>query len=601
MTTILAPLIDGMQMPPDLSITDWAEANVVLPSELAAEPGPYRAGRTPYAREMMDVVLDPDIETIVYHTSAQIAKTTSMLNIVGYFIEHDPCPMLFVVPNLILDTFSKAKVGPYLNGTPVLAERCGLSGDARATQGTLYRKEFPGGFLNLAGASSAASLAMQSVRIVLADEVDRFPDRAGKEADPLGLATKRAQTFANRKIIASSTPTHKGHSKIDGIFALSDQRCFHVPLPCCGELQKLVWEQVKWRNGHPDTAEYLCPCCGTFLSDIQIKTAVLSPRARWIAENPNARRTAGFHLWQIYSPWSTLEEIVAGFEQAGTDDKKLELWTNTVLGESYDASENIRTTPEALFNARVRLKPNTIPKGACVVTAGVDVQKDRLEVLFTAWGPNKRGWLLQHVTIEGDPSADAVWGRLEAALLRRWVQEGFPHTSRPLEGVAIDSGYMSQRVYDFCAKQHRLGRPWYAVKGQPGEGRIAWEISKSRIAGLGQAKLHHVGVDGLKTEIAARLSSSDPGENDIYIAHRDEFTLERLEQLFAERVIVKINPRGFDVREWTLSPGKRNELWDLLVYADAVHRSLAIDHEGRIRSMAGSAVTSGTDIAKMFG
>jgi phage terminase large subunit GpA-like protein len=209
-------------------------------------------------------------------------------------------------------------------------------------------------------------------------------------------------------------------------------------------------------------------------------------------------------------------------------------------------------------------------------------------------------WLLKHEVIPGDTSADAVWDRLEQSLLVRWPQEGSPDIIRPLEGVAIDSGYLSQRVYDFCSKAFRMGRPWYAVKGQPGAGKIAWEVSKFRSKLLGGAKLHNIGVDALKTEIAARLSSDDPKENFIYVAKSDEFTLERIEQIFAEKVLLKINTRGFETREWVKIPGRRNELLDLMVYADAVHRSLAINHELRLASATERRVATGEQLAALF-
>jgi len=598
MSDVVKGFIAGLQLPPDLTVTEWAEANVILPPEVA-EPGPYRVTRTPYARGMMNAVHEADARVIVYMTSAQISKTQCMLNIVGYHIEHDPCAMIFVVPTSIADGFSKAKIGPFIEASPILAERTGWNG-TRAGKGTLYRKEFPGGFLNIAGASDPAALRMQSVRIFLGDEIDGWPVRAGKEGDPIGLAANRTETYANARMIVSSTPTHKGHSKVEWYFDRSDQRYFYIPMPCCGEMHKLVWRQVKWREGEPWTAEYLCEGCGTFNSDAMLKIAIRSPEARWIAERPEVRDIVGFRIWRIYSPWSSMEKIVADYEKSRHDDDKLERFTNTVLGETYDPAENIRTTPEAVFNSRVTIKPGMIPKGACVVTAGVDVQRDRLEVLFCAFGPGKKVWLLQHMNIEGDPSADMVWSRLEELLLRRWAHEGMPTLTRPVEGVAIDSGYLTQRVYDFAAKAHRIGRPWYAIKGQPGPGQIAWDVAKTRHALLGGAKLHHVGVDGLKTEIAARLSSTDPNENFIYVANRDEFTLERIEQLFAEKVALVINKRGFSTREWRLIPGRRNELWDMTIYAEAVHRSLGINHAARLAAMRAPTTDAIADITRLM-
>lgn len=597
--SLIAALIEGVRPPPSLTVSEWADAKVVLTSELAAEPGPFRTSRTPYAKEMMDVLTGP-ASLIAYRTSAQVGKTTSELCGIGYHIEHDPCPMLMVLPDKeVAETFAKGKLNPFIDGTPVLAERVGLAG-SRGLSSTLWRKEFPGGFLSIVGANVPAALAMQSVRIVWGDEVDRFRKSAGKEGDPLFLAYKRSQTFgARRKLVVSSTPTIRKSSRIDELFEQTDQRYFHVPLPCCGTLQKLEWSQVRWKKGRPETAEYECRHCGDRVSGGHIKRAVQDPGASWVALHPErSLDRIGFHIWQIYSPWSTLTEIVQGYEETiGRPDLE-KIWVNTVLGESYDATEEIKTTPEAVFNARREIKDGVIPKGACVVTAGVDVQGDRIEVLFCAFGPDKLMWMLKKQVIEGDTTADETWRRLEQVLMRRWPHETHPQITRPVEGVAIDSGYLTQRVYDFGARAFRLGRPWYPVKGMDGEGRIAWEVSQRRLKS--GAKLHLVGVDSLKTEVHARLGNEDAALNTIIIRKDDCFSLETIEQLFAEQVTMVINTKGFSKREWHKVPGRPNELLDMAVYAEAVHRSLNIDHKGRLDGMKRSAKLTMSGLASMF-
>lgn len=595
----------GMALASDYTVSEWADANVVLTSELAAEPGPYRVSRTPYAREMLDVLNDPNIEMVTYHTSSQVAKTTSQLICIGYFIEHDPCPMMMILPtNLVADTFSKSKLGPFINGVPSLVERVGLAGSrtkgaSKGASNTLFRKEFPGGFISLAGANVPSALAMQSIRIVLADEIDRFPVSAGKEGDPLLLGFKRAQTFSNRKLIVSSTPTVKGLSRIDDMFAASDQRYYHVKMPCCGKYHALKWENVRWKPGHPDTAEYVCmDGCGSFLSDAQIRLATMSPENRWIALRPEVKGHAGFHIWQIYSPWSNIREIVAGYEKTKPNAVQHEVWWNTTLGESWDQDSRALTTGEAIYAARVGFAANTLPDTCCSVVASVDVQGDRLEVLFVGYGPNGRSWLLAHQVINGDPTAGGVWTRLEEVLQRRFMQQSHPTIFRAAEGVAIDSGYLTQRVYEFCEKAHKLGRPWFAVKGQSGEGRVAWSQSKVKLAN--GAKLHNVGTDALKTEIYARLASEDPAENNITVRLDDSFDLPKCEQMVSERIRVIIDGRGMQRREWFKPAGVRNEMLDLMVYAEAICRHLDINYEARIAEMNVVEPASTAELATLF-
>ena len=597
MGAIAQGMKEGLALPPDLTVSEWAEENVVLTSELAAEPGPYRTGRTPYAREMQDVQLDPDIEIITYHTSAQVAKTTCELNGIGYHIAHDPCPMLMVLPNdKIAETFSKAKLAPFLVSAQCLRERVG---NGRATSGTMFRKEYPGGFLNIAGANTPAGLAMNSVRIVWADEIDRFPVSAGKEGDPLLLAFKRSQTFVNRKLVVSSTPTVKGMSRIDDFFAKSDQRYFYVRMPCCGCFSKLVWENVKWRPGEPWTAEYLCADgCGSLLSDAQVKLAIIDEKSHWRAEAPQNKGHAGFHLWQIYSPWSSLREIVQGYEETKSRADLHVGWVNTTLGESYDGDQSAEVSAEALHNGRIEFRNDQVPDGACVVCASVDVQKDWLELLVAAFGPNKSVWLMDHQRLFGDPSGNEVWKRLAEALLRRYPQASHPNVVRGIEGVAIDSGYLTQQVYDFCVSAHMAGRPWYAIKGQSGEGKAPWSLSKKKLRN--GAKLHNIGTDAIKEELYSRFASEDARENNIYIRKADCFDEGFCAQLIAERTRQIIDGRGFHHKEWYLPPGVRNEGLDLTVYVEAVHRHLNIDHNGRLQAMRMTQRPSLADIAAKF-
>lgn len=590
-------LMEGLRLPPDMTVCEWAEQNVILGNE-NAEPGPYRVYRTPYARGMMDVLLDPDVEIVAYHTSAQVAKTMSMLIGIGYHIHHDPCAMLMVLPdNGIAETFSKAKLTPYLNSTQVLRDRIGGLDGSRQNSSTMYRKEFPGGYLALVGAKTPAALAMQSVRIVWADEIDRFPMSAGREGDPLWLAFVRARTYVGRrKLVVSSTPTIKSQSNIDNYYEASDKRLFLVPLPCGCDMQHLEWGNVRWEPGRPESAEYACRYCGELHSDPALKLAIRDPRAKWVATAPFTG-TAGFHIWQIYSPWSSMQEIVSTYERSKDNPLTYEGWVNTVLGESWDQDENNRTSPDLLYEGRIEFPGDKIPRGAAVVCAGVDVQGDRLELLVAAFGPKHSVWLLNHQVFFGDVTGDDVWTRLEDALKRRYAHETHPLVSRPIEGVAIDSGAYTQRVYDFVVRAHRQSRPWFAVKGQPGEQRLTWEASKMRLKE--GTRLYNVGVDTMKTEIYARLASESASENRIYIRNAECFTKEFCEQLLAERVRIVPTQKGFLKREWhKIRP--RNEALDLLVYAEAVHRHLNIDHVGRLRRLSETRPPSTAGLAKLF-
>jgi phage terminase large subunit GpA-like protein len=254
----------------------------MLSPEASAEAGRWYTSRTPYLREIMDATNDPAIGTLVVESSSQVGKTETCLNIIGFHIHQEPAPMLLLEPTLeMAEAISKDRVAPMIRDTAVLTA---LIGDprARSSENTLLHKRFPGGHLTLSGANSAAGLSSRPIRILLCDEVDRYPASAGAEGDPVALAVKRTTTFWNRLLVFISSPTIEGLSRIDAAFEASDKRFFHVPCYRCGKKQKLEWEYVRWEEGRPRTAVYVCRYCGTAWNDQERYEAIHN--GEWVAE-----------------------------------------------------------------------------------------------------------------------------------------------------------------------------------------------------------------------------------------------------------------------------------------------------------------------------
>ena len=173
----------------------------------------------------MDACSDPTISEVVVMAGAQLGKTEAILNIIGYHIAHDPCPILVLQPTLeMAQAFSKDRIAAGLiRSTPCLKGKV-KDPRARDSGNTTLHKVFPGGAITMVGANSPSGLASRPIRLVLCDEVDRYPSSAGSEGDPIQLARKRSATFWNRKIVTVSTATSKGSSRIEDAFELSYQR-----------------------------------------------------------------------------------------------------------------------------------------------------------------------------------------------------------------------------------------------------------------------------------------------------------------------------------------------------------------------------------------
>lgn len=508
----------------------------------------------------MDAVADPAVREVIVQKSAQVGWTEILLNVIGYHVHQDPSPILLVQPTLeMAEAFSKDRLAPMVRDTPALR---GLIADPRARDSgnTLLHKVFPGGHVTMAGANSPAGLASRPIRLALFDEVDRFPVSAGAEGDPVSLGRKRTTTFWNRKTLMGSTPTVKGESRIESAFEGGDQRYYHVPCPHCGEFQRLVWANVRWDEGQPETAHYVCQHCGACLTDAD-KQSMLR-QGEWRASRPSMG-VASFHVSELYSPWVTWPEMARSFLEAKRLPETLQTFINVSLGETWeDRGETLEAT--GLLARREAYTANSLPPGVLLLTAGTDVQDDRLEVTVWGWGRDEEAWRVEHIVLRGDPGAQALWTEHDDILRRRWRTDDGRELL--IEANAIDSGgHHTQRVYEYAAKRKKF-RVW-AIKGIAGQGRLAWPKKAAR-AGKSSAQLFLVGVDTIKDVVYGRLkrvNAAGPG----YIhldASADETTAD---QIASETMVYRV-VQGRRVRMWKpKSVGGRNEQLDTLVYAYA--------------------------------
>ena len=201
--------------PPRITLSEWADTERRLSPESSPEPGRWVTARAEYQRGIMDAISDTGTTTVVVMTSSQVGKSEILLNLIGFHVDRDPAPMLMVQPSLdMAESFSKERLAPMIRDTPALSTKIAPV-RARDSGNTILHKLFPGGHLSLVGANAPAGLSSRPVRVVVADEVDRYEHSAGTEGDPVTLATKRTTNFWNRKIVLASTPSTKGTSRIE--------------------------------------------------------------------------------------------------------------------------------------------------------------------------------------------------------------------------------------------------------------------------------------------------------------------------------------------------------------------------------------------------
>ena len=568
---ILAP-------PPKLTVSEWADRYRVISREASPEPGRWRTSRTPYLRGIMDAFSEPGIETVLCFTSAQIGKTEVMLNVLGFYVDQDPSPTLVVYPDLsVARDWSATRLAPMFRDTPKLRGR--FRARSRSTTSTILHKVFPGGEVKIAGANAPASLATKPIRVLLCDEIDRYPPSAGAEGDPIALGRKRQANFWNRKIGLFTTPTNKGFSRGETAWEESDQREYHVPCPHCGVYQVLTWEAMRWEPGKPETAVMVCmkpDGCGAVIEEPS-KREMLE-RGRWVAAKPGAK-TAGFHIWSAYSPWVRWEELVREFLDAQGHPELLRVFVNTVLGELWEEAGE-RVDAHELFK-RLEYYGAPVPSDACVLTCGVDVQSDRLEVRVWGWGIGEESWLVDKQLIPGDPgdtSAKGPWPALDAYLFGSFEHED--GATLGLSATFIDTGYQAKIVYAFV--RDRIRRKIFASKGMSQAGRDL--IGPPTHSNSARVNLFPVGTDTAKDLFTSQLRiqgqgpgyvhlpatdpDEDPAKQAIYSTDREE-----LEQLTAEKKVTRYI-KGRRVSAWMDMRHGQNHGLDCRVLAMAAFAAL---------------------------
>jgi len=577
-----------LRPPSPLTAHEWAEAHRIIPVGTSPEPGRWKS--KPYQREVLEAITDLSVEGVVYIACSQGGgKTELLLNAAGYFIDHEPSPILLVEPNVeMAEALSKDRLAPMLRETERLRE---LVRDARSRDSgnTIRHKEFPGGHITLVGANSAAGLAMRPIRVVLFDEVDRFPPSAGTEGDPVKLAETRTTAFWNARKVTVTSPGYKG-GRSDGLWSMTDRCEYEVPCFRCGAEQALNWPHVQWRKDDagaplPETAVYVCESCGEAWDD----------RQRWESiRRGKYRATAEFHGWRGFRLPAmavlgrSLAPIVRQWYEAQGHPELLKVFRNTVLAEWYEEEYHSLDETGLLARREIRVEVNGVPEvpaPCALLTAGVDVQEApaRLEISTWAWGQGEESWLLEHHVLFGDPAMLATWTALEQYLRRAW-----PRARGGVEFIRATSvdtgGHYTQAAYDFCGPRFRLATPdggsafVFAIKGQAGAGDV-WPRHASKVTT--KVPLWPIRVEPAKEQLYGRLGIATPGPGYVHLPMAVDERYCR--GLVSEKVELTTDRKGRSRRVWKLkAAGLRNEPLDCAVMAYAALcglRALGFDLE----------------------
>jgi len=509
-------------------------------------------------------------------------------NLIGYSIDQDPGPILLVEPTEgVAKRYSRQRIDPMIETSPGLASKVSKK-KSKSESNTMLEKDFPGGMLMITGANSGAGLRSMPIRRLILDEVDGYPYGIDEEGDPCLIAEARTSNFERtKKILYISTPTIKGRSRIEKEFNQTDRRMFYVPCPKCRFEQVIVWNEkgfrgIVWDEGKPETAHMVCRHCGESIAEHH-KTWMLA-NGKWIptakADDPRAR---GYLLPTLYSPigFISWEKLARLWTRKHKNVNELREFVNLYLAETWEERGDAPEW-ETIYNRREQYRVGTVPKGGLVLTAGADVQMNRIEVEIVAWGPRLESWSVDYRVIPGDTATVAPWKQLEELLIASWPHES--GASMKLRMLAVDSGYNSQVVYRWVRRQ----RPdqVIAIKGVErfplliGPPKSVEVNERGRKVRRG-VNLWLIGTDVAKKELYGflRLDKPTHPERDGYppgFSHFPEYGEDYFNQLTAEQLVLRVDKRNYRRYIWQ-QVRERNEALDARVYARAAAAIIGVD------------------------
>lgn len=554
-------------------LSGWADAHRIIGDGAGPEPGRWRTDRTPYMRRIMDAVTDPSVREVVMCTGVQLGKTELLLNAICYYMQHEPSSILLVEPSEELaQDIGSDRIDVMIQTNPELRPLFGLQEGMERSRKTgkikLDTKRFPGGYLKLASAASPSDLKSRPIRVVLCDEVDTFPVRP--DGNAVDMAIGRASNYVDRKILITSTPTTLAASEVWRRLGQCAQYEFSIPCPFCGECRPWKWSMVKWDKSadgeaNPASARMECPSCGGIIRGPSAAPCSLLMRGEWelVRGDPTSGKL-GFHLPSLYSPWVPLSGMVEEWLAANKarDIDRLRTFIQDRLAEPWDERPPSWHQRESEMSSD-RFEDAPDHTSIRYLTAGVDVQRDRVEISVWGFGSNMESWAVEHTVFMGDPLSVALWTQVKEYLLSPVeIRDG---RKGIVFAACVDSGdgYSTETVYRFCAPLER--RRIVAIKGVGGD-RIPLVSPPSRTATL-RSPLYRLGVDRIKRVIYDRLNIGVVGPGYIHIPRdlSDEFWA----QLTSESPETVIE-RGKQVTRWK-KHRERNEALDCAAYALAAY------------------------------
>ncbi|RYF60731.1 MAG: phage terminase large subunit family protein [Comamonadaceae bacterium] len=589
--------LESLRAEPPQRLGDWAQAEFKLAGESSHQKGAWTAWA--FQVGILDFMSDDRIEELDVMKAKRVGYTKMVTAFVTYNIAHRRRKQALWQPtDDDRDSYVKSEIDPLLDpdtgvGAVNKARRRGKS----LSDETIKLKTFRDSVLHLLGGKAARAFRRITVAVSILDEISKFDRSIEKAGPPRGLARGRLEGAPYPKLVCGSTPLLKGLCHIeDAVTEAVGLVRFHIECRHCGLEHPLIWGSkkiahgFKWERGQPDTVRHVCPHCRKPITQADYLRGGMPQAGTWVCERTGKRYgvdrtwrdnagmpttpplTLGVHVWTAYSPQRSWADIVKEFEAALVilergDAGAMQLFVNETLGGTWELAGE-RTDEHALQARAEDYRLTTVPKGALILTAGVDVQRNRWEITVYGWGRGMESWVVDVTVLDGNPASDEDWDQVTAYLQRRY-QQVWHGATMGLSAISIDSSDQTQAVYNWVSKAQHVLPQLRAIKGDGAESvNILGPSSLQEVNYRGRkvphgVKLWRVGVDAAKDLLLGQLALTKPGPG--YVHFSRDLPREFFEQLTAEqRVLAKVN--GRDAYRW-VKRRPRNEQLDNRNYA----------------------------------
>ena len=442
---VTAYQLDALQMlcpPEQLTVSEWAQRYRIVDSKSSAMPGKWNNSITPYLVGIMDEFNNYETEVIILCKPTQVGGTEVLQNMIGYIVMQDPSPAMIVYPTDVLaKSISENRLQPMLTAIPEIKKRF-------HENSAMLELQFDGMYLSLAGSNSPSGLASKPIRILMMDEVDKYPGASSREADPIKLAMERTKTFHNRKIFMTSTPTIRTGHIWRAKEGADIEKHYFVPCTHCGEFIEFFFKNIRFPDdetmSYADRAEvavYVCQKCGCIITDNDKHSMLRLGEWRIVRHNTKYARTVAFWMNTLYSPFVRWADIAKEFLLTKDNPEELQNFTNSWLAEPWEDTK-LKTNADLVMERQTELPALIVPEWAKLLTGGVDVQENSLYWTIRAWGDFLTSQNIAHGQVLSFEEVDRMMN------LEYMTEKGTPMI---VNLCLVDSGDQTDMVYDFCA------------------------------------------------------------------------------------------------------------------------------------------------------